>query len=193
MSRLGKFVVAVSAIWFVVATAYFSHRSGLLGLLQLLMLPLFPCLFAAIIISFVCVFKEWRQRRWRSLLPLGICFVSIFISGVSVKIIRQAIFKWPLPSYEMVVQQMESGKIPVTAELNPIPEAKSEACLAYAVLAQKDTNGVLSVEFLTEVGFPVKHSGYLYSSSGIIEPRSLIDSRWPIRHQIKDKWFYISD
>jgi MFS family permease len=193
MSRLGKFVVAISAVWFVVATTYFSHRGGIFGILQLALLPLFPCLLAAIAIGFVCIFKDWRTKNWRSLIPIAICISSIVLSGILVQIIRRVIQNYSLPIYEAVVKKMETREIFVSTNLSLIPEAKSEARFAYAVLAKRETNGVLEAEFLTEVGFPVKHSGYFYSSDGKIEHGSRIDERWPIRVQIKDKWFYVSD
>jgi hypothetical protein len=88
---------------------------------------------------------------------------------------------------------MESGSIPVSTELSPVPQAVPLADLAYAVLAQKGTNGDLIVEFLTEGGFPVKHSGYLYVSSGVVKQDSMEDERWPIRREERPRWFYISD
>lgn len=190
MSRLGKFVIVVAGIWCVGSIVFFSHRTNLS---QLLTLPLFPCFFVAFVISFVSVFSDWRQRRWRALVPFATCILSVIICGLVVPPIRRAVFVRSLPSYEEVVRQMESGRIPVFTNLTLIPQAQAQARLAYAVLAQRDTNGVLTVEFLTEGGFPVKHSGYLYCSSGNIKAGSLADSRWPIRHQEQPKWFYISD
>jgi hypothetical protein len=190
MSPLDKFVVRVAVIWCVGSTVFFSHRTNLT---QLLTLPLALCFLAAVIISIVCAFSEWRQRRWISLLPFGTCVLSVVVCGAIVRPIRQAIFVWSLPSYEGVVQQMESGSIPVSATLSRVPQAESKARLTYGVFAQKGTNGVLTVEFLTECGFPVKHSGYLYCSSGVIALGSDADSRWPIRHEEKPKWFYVSD
>ena len=190
MSRLGKFVVVVAVIWCIGSTVYFSHRTNLS---QLLTLPLGLCFLIAVIISIVCAFSDWRQRLWLSLLPFVACILSVVVSGAIVPPIRHAIFVRSLPSYEMVVQKMESGGIPVSTNLSPIPQALPLAHLAYAVFAQKDTNGVLTVEFLTEGGFPVKHSGYLYISSGVVEPGSVACSRWPIRQEERPKWFYISD
>jgi hypothetical protein len=191
MSRLGKFVVTVSVMWFALFTVYAAHRRSIT--LQLLGIPVTLCFLAAGVISIVCAFSEWRQRRWLSLLPFAVCVLSVVISGAVVRTIRHAIFARSLPSYEAVVQQMVSGSIRVSTNLSPIPQAAPLAHLAYAVLAQKDTNGVLMVEFLTEGGFPVKHSGYLYISSGVVEPGSVAYSRWPIRHEERPRWFYISD
>jgi len=190
MSRLGKFVVVAAIIWFFGSTAYGSHRTNLL---QILTFPLLLYFLAAVIISIACVFIDWRSRKWKSLFPLGACILSVLFSDIATKWIRHAIFITCLPSYEAVIRQMESGEIPVSTDLNPIPHAVSKARLAYAVRAQKDTNGVLTVEFLTESGFAVLHSGYLYCSSGTIAPRSVEDSRWPIRREERPKWFYISD
>jgi hypothetical protein len=191
MSRLGKFVVIVSVIWFAVSTVYFAHRDSVV--LQLLGALVMFCFFAAVVISIICPFTEWRQRRWHSLLPFVVCVLSVVISMSIVRAIRHGIFVRSLPSYEAVVRQMESGSIAVSTNLNPVPQAVPLAHLAYAVLAQKDSNGALTIEFLTEGGFPVKHSGYLYVSSGVIAPGSMEDERWPIRHEERPRWFYVSD
>ena len=190
MSRFGKFVVFVSAVWCIGAVALFTRRTPLL---QLLSLPLALLFFAAIVVSLGCVFFEWRQHRWRSIVPLASCVIAAFLSGMLVRTARHFVFAWALPSYEVVVHQMESGSILVSTNFANIPRAEAEARLAYRVFAQRDTNGVLVVEFDTESGFPVKHSGYLYSSSGVIEPGSRMDSRWPIRQELRSRWFYISD
>jgi uncharacterized membrane protein YvlD (DUF360 family) len=190
MSRLGKFVVVVAMIYLICATVFFSHRTLIS---QLLSLPAFSCFLVAGVISIICIFREWRQRRWFSLLPFASCVLAVVISGAVSQRIRHVIFIQSLPSYEAIVQQMESGSIVVPTKLSPIPQAVPLAHLAYAVLAQKDTNGVLMVEFLTEGGFPVKHSGYLYVSSGVVESDSMEDSRWPFRHEERPRWFYISD
>lgn len=191
MSRLGKFVVIVSVIWFVLFTVYAAHRRSIV--LQLLGMPVTLCFLAAGVISMVCALSEWRQRGWLSLAPFAVCVLAVVLSSSILRPIRHAIFVRSLPSYETVVQRMESGSIPVSTNLGLIPQAVPLAHLAYAVLAQKDTNGVLTVEFLTEAGFPVKHSGYLYISSGVVEPGSVAYSRWPIRHEERPRWFYISD
>jgi NADH:ubiquinone oxidoreductase subunit K len=190
MSRSGKFVVLVSVVWCIGSVAVFTRRTPFL---QLLSLPLALLFFAAIGTSLVCVFAGWRQCRWRSVLPLASCVIAVFLSGMLVRTARHFVFVWALPSYEAVVHQMESGSILVTTNFDNIPQAESEARLVYRVFAQRETNGVLMVEFDMESGFPVKHSGYLYSSSGVIEPGSRMDSRWPIRQEVRSRWFYISD
>jgi hypothetical protein len=190
MSRLGKFVVTVAVIWCVGYVAFFTRRTPLL---QVLTLPLVLLFFAATVASLVCGFAEWRERRWRSLVPLAACVVAFFLSGMLVRITRHLVFVWALPSYETVVQQMESGSIPLSVGFTNVPQAEAEARLAYQVFAEKSSNGVLMVEFDTESGFPSKHSGCLYSSAGAIVPGSRMDSRWRIREELRSRWFYVSD
>jgi hypothetical protein len=190
MSRSGKFVVVTSVVWLVVCTVYGAHRTPTL---QLISAPVALCFLAALVVSVVYIFSEWRMRRWLSLLPFFICVFSVVLSSALVQMIRHIIFVRSLPGYEAVVQQMKSGSIPVSTNLDLIPQARAEAPSAYAVFAREDTNGDLMVEFLMEAGFPVKHSGYLYSSSGIVAPGSPEDLRWPIRGEERPKWFYISD
>jgi hypothetical protein len=190
MSRTGKFVAIISVIWCLGSVAFFTRRTPLS---QLLSLPLALLFFAAGIRGLICVFTEWRQRHWRSLFPLATCVIEFFLSGMLVRIAGHFLFVWALPSYEAVVQQIESGRIPVSVGFDRLPQAESEARLVYYLYAEKDVNGVLMVEFDTESGFPVKHSGYLYSSSGAIEPGSRMNSRWPIREKLRNRWFYVSN
>ena len=70
---------------------------------------------------------------------------------------------------------------------------ETERDLGYLVLAERDTNGVLTVELLTGGGFPLMHSGYLYSSSGGVKLGSFFDERWPLKTEVRPKWFRISD
>jgi hypothetical protein len=81
----------------------------------------------------------------------------------------------------------------VSGEVISVPLVGAERDLGYGVLAERDPNGVLTVELLTGGGFPVKHSGYLYTSSGSVRPGSFFDERWPFKTEMKAKWFRISD
>jgi hypothetical protein len=188
MSRAGKFVVVASVIWLVANEAIAAHRTSisvLLGVFSSL------CFLGVIVFSLVLSFTDWQQRRWRALLPLAACVVAIAIFLPLGRLITDAVFDWSLPSYEAIVQQVESGSIPTSVEFSEMPQAERQARLAYGVFAQKDTNGVVRVMFFTESGFPALHSGYLYTSSG--EPGSGVESRWPTVHKVRNKWFYISN
>jgi hypothetical protein len=184
MSHVRKIIVAIALIWCVCATASAAHRTTAGVLLGLF---LAAGLLFAIVAAIACAFADWRRRRWRSLLPLGVCVISLFVPWMLVPPIRHALFVWSLPSYEAIVQRIESGSIPLTAGDGRIVQAEPGARLTYRVVAQRATNGALTVIFFTEEGFPALHSGYLYSSSG--DP----GSRWPIVEQVRSNWFFISN
>ena len=190
ISRLGKFVVVVAIIWFVGSTVFHSHRTNLT---QFLTFPLVPLFLIAIIVSVVCIFIDWRVHRWMSFFPAGACILAILLSHILTNWIRHTIFIRCLPSYQRIVRQIESGEISVSTNLTEIPQAVATARMTYSVAAYKDSNGLLTVEFLTETGFPVAHSGYLYCSSGAIQPGTIEDSRWPFRYEERPRWFSISD
>jgi hypothetical protein len=189
MTQRGKMVTLLSVVWFVVGTAYYAHR----GILQIIAVPLLFGMLTAIVLSFVWVFGDWRRVGWRAALPFLICVLSVVSSFALAIKVRQKIFEWSLPSYEAVVRQMLAGKIAVTTNRSWMPELVSQARFAYSVSAWRETNGVLTVEILTEGGFPVKHSGYLFCSGGVIAPGSIADERWPARRQLKPQWFYITN
>lgn len=187
MPRLDRITVITAGLWFL-AVATFTARPS--GLPQLFSMVLTLALLAFGLTSFARIFTRWRQERWRSVVPVSVCALVVVVAPGVGGLIRQFTFQRALPQYQAIIRQMESGEIPVTAELRRISQATGTG--AYAVLAQR-TNEVLSVEFLTGAGFPVKHSGYLYCSSGTIEKGSPMDSRWPQRREVRPSWFQISD
>jgi hypothetical protein len=188
MARDGKLMVVASVIWLFAQEAIAAHRTSL-GLLLGLLLSF--CFLLVAILAVVRVFTEWRERRWRAAIPLAVCVFAVIIFIPLGRLVSRAVFAWSLPSYERIVRRIESGSIPVPAQFGEVREAKQEARLAYAVFAGKDTNGVLTVIFFTEKGFPALHSGYLYTSSG--ELGLGLQSRLPIREKVRSKWFYVSN
>ena len=188
MSRISKITIIIAGLWFVSAVAFVARPSGLA---QLLSMVLTLGLLGFGLVSFIQVFTRWRREHWRSVIPMGACVLAVILAPEVGAMIQDISFRRALPHYESLIQQIESGNLPVSDELRSVPRTKDIS--AYSVLAQRSTNGVLMVEFLTGRGFPVKHSGYLYSSSGAIERDSRIDSRWPKRRQVRPLWFRISD
>ena len=96
------------------------------------------------------------------------------------------------PRYVALVERIQADNT-LASGIVSVPFSEAERDLGYNLLAERNTNGVLTVELLTGGGFPVKHSGYLYTSSGSIQLGSFFDSRWPLRTEVKPKWFRISD
>ena len=188
MSCFSKITVLTASLWFLVAATLPLHAqvpsSSLFSTLLTLALLLFG------FVSMTLVPARWRKERWLSIVPTASCALAVLLAPEVRVPLEKLIFTRSLPYYESIIRQMESGSIEVSADLRRIPQA--ERFPAYRVLAQQ-TNGILSVEFLTGRGFPVKHSGYLHCSSGTIERGSLMDSRRPKRVEVSPLWFRISD
>ena len=101
-------------------------------------------------------------------------------------------FKFEKSQYEKVVSLMRNGDIGIGHDLERVEVPSAYRHLAYTVIADEEPNGVLTAEFLTGGGFPVKHSGYLYRSDD--EPRKWKHiSRWPRLRKIESRWYRISD
>ena len=186
LSITGKCVVMASAIWFGTDEILLAHRTSnkLLFSFALSVVFLLACIAA-----FVLIFLEWRKRQWRAIIPFASCVFAIVLFLPVGILISHALFAWSLPSYEKVVGKLESGSVPLTQDLSELSEP--EARFANRVFASKDTNGVLTVIFFTEEGFPARHSGYLYSSSGEVSPG--IEERLPRNSRVRPKWFYVSN
>lgn len=191
LSRDGKRIVLICVLWLIGSIALFTRRTNYSFLLGL---PLAVVFLAAVFFSFLYIAAEWRRRRWHSIIPLAAWLIALFASWALIPCLDRLLFAWSFSSYQTIVREIENGAIPVYPDVdNSILSPHHEALLAHRVFAERDANGILTVEFITESGFPAKHSGYLYVSSGVIESNSRKDSRWPIREKVRDKWFWVSN
>ena len=107
--------------------------------------------------------------------------------------VREAEFEKRLPRYQALIERIkvETGIDP--GKVSSVSLTEGERDLCYSISAGHETNGTLIVELLTGGGFPLKHSGYLYSSSGKVEEGSFFERRWPIIYEVKTNWFRIAD
>jgi hypothetical protein len=147
----------------------------------------------ALVLAIVCLGSHWSSLRYRTVVPLLLCLGSCAGTPSLARAARAVQFEQRFTRFQSLIARMEAGAVPVSAEPQAISLPDEDRDLAYRVTAQRDSNGVLIVECLTGGGFPVVHSGLLYSSSGKVEPGSLFASRWPICVQVKPKWFRVAD
>ena len=174
--------------YFLASFAFGVRPTDTRGLLSLLLGLLFFCLC---IWSLVRVFTKWKKSRFWVLAPLAACLLQPIVEGQMVLLVRSELFKSRFPRYEALVQKIESGAIPVSAEGQMIPETNYDSSLAHdGVWAQREKNGTVIVEFrYGSAGPPPYHQAYLYVSSGVIKTGSDFDDRWPGRAEIREKWF----
>ncbi len=185
--RIVTFPAVVSVMWCIGSVFLRSRRTNLLPLL----IPLFILLAVGVIFAIISIFEHWRKRRWLSIIPLALCLVSFFLSPKLVEPARSALFVWSLPTYEALIHRVESGRISLSYGYQSLPGAESKARLAYGVGAEKCADGVVMIDFETEWLPLTMVAGYLYTSSGSVEPGSIMDSTWPIRRQVRPGWFYV--
>ena len=165
------------------------------GLLQLLSMLLLLVVLVILITDLVCVPHQWKQYRLKAFLPFfaaSFCLVMIFPSIISGGLLRDHLFRSRLPQYKSVLGMMMDGSIDVGDELRLIELPPEYSSLASGTMAQKDSNGILTVEFIIGGGFPVKHSGYLFRSEGKLQDWEHA-GRWPYRYKIDEHWYRISD
>jgi hypothetical protein len=183
MSQNARYTFIIAGSWFVTTIAFIVRpKPGLQFLAMFLSLALIVVGF----IGFVTAFTNWGKERWRSFIPLSTCVVVVVVAPDLGRGIRDLMFKWSLPRYEALIQRIESGNISVSKEWQKIEEA--EGLVPYGVVAKRGSNDVLMVEFRFGAGFPVKHSAYVYFSSGAID-----HSEYRRGYEIRPKWFEVSD
>lgn len=163
---------------------------------QLLLMATNSLVVILLLISIVTGFCFCSQEKSRAFVPALVCFIgllaSFFIGACLGNAIKDWRFQKDLPRYNAVVGLIEKGDLKPTSENLFIKLPNEYADLAWAVVA-KTNNNKMTIEFMTESGFPVKHSGYLFISNGDIETDVNALQHWPYHSRINMNWFQISD
>ena len=165
---------------------------------QLLSIATTGFVFFLLLISLATGLLFCFREKFRAFVPALICIIglpaNIFIGAHLGGAIKNWRFQKNLPRYTEVIHLVEKGGIkkssPGYYALDLPPQY---ADLARMVWARTNSDGTVFVEFITEFGFPIKHSGYLYISGGKIESDPDTLRRWPYRSEISSNWFRISD
>jgi hypothetical protein len=190
MPAAGKIIIPICVAWILAVIAFDWWQTNVI---KLAIMPVSAAYLISCLASFFGVFCWWRQWRFRSLVPMGICFATMILARTFSPSLMDAGFARVLPRYTAVVQEIESGQIVVSNAPTRVTLPASDATLAYTVWADRSTNGDLTVTFFVGGSFPVKHWGYLYRSSGQNPPPDWwIKNDWMGR-RLADKWFYIFD
>lgn len=154
-------------------------------------------LLASIILLAADLLFITSRRRWygsRALIPFCItsfCLAMVLPSIVAGNSLRDRVFRSRLPQYEAVLGMMMDGSIDVREELCRIELPPEYSDLAAATLAHKDSNGILTAEFIIGGGFPVKHSGYLFRSEGELRDWEHAH-RWSSWFKLDENWYRVS-
>ena len=189
MLKKHKYKFSLCFIWLITSTMFGVAMSADLQLVTMLLLPV---ILGVLIASIVSVFRNWSADKFLSFIPLAVWLFSVITPLPASKEMRKQLFNYRLPEYQSMISRIESEYFEISDELTNIQIMPTEKHLALNVFAIRE-NELLYVEFLTGGGFPVKHSGYMYSESGSIPVNSTIGKRWPSLIKINGYWFRFSD
>jgi len=194
MRRRIKVSVIYSVLFFGILLAFTIWQNPTM---QLVAMAWLLGMLLLLIINFVGGIVIWKRHRYKSFLPLSICLFTVLFSFIIAPYvgskIKDRIFYHRLYDYEKVISLFQEKELVAPHELGRVELPKKYQYLGYTVLAELDSEGTLTVEFLTGGGFPVKHLGYLYCSDGNIPPELKYRKRWPYLSRINDNWFRIAD
>jgi len=79
---------------------------------------------------------------------------------------RELRFALDLPTYEAIVARRDVQELAPGTKLDPLTLSDSEDAGIYRAGAERMADGTLLVEVWNGSGWPVRHFGYLYTSSG---------------------------
>lgn len=173
----------VLAIAVGVNAGLFAYRPGLLPQLGLM-------ISGPVIVVVACVYAVRSRDRWLRRMVVICSLIAAFPFGVIVgHRVRDLDFRVRRRErYQAIVDRIrERRSSEVSAELTRLPVQQS---LAYTAFARRTQNGTVRVEFFWGGGFPVKHTAYIYTSTGV--PTDGAWDQWWYR-RLDDHWFEAGD
>lgn len=190
-----NFISSLLTIGCCLAVGRFSAKPS--GDVQLL--SMFGVL-ALVVVGLIGVFigvRKFATKRFQAFVPATICAVGLASALIAAPVLGGAIrsrrFEANLPRYTEIVRKVEAGELRATDRLERIDLPPGYSDLAVTMLGKTNTTGDIVLEFIIGGGFPVKHSGYLYVSSGKPESDPVLLRRWPHRRKLSDNWSAIAD
>ena len=194
MSAMRISVFSIAALCCLVLAAFGGYKSGATQLALLLLTPLFCAAFVA---GVVLLYKSRARLSFGAATPLLACVCALPLGLLGAAGVRHALFQFHLPGYERLIARADIRALAPAEKPTFMPLSQEEKKLAYAMQAQRLPDGTLLVELMTEGAFPLKHAGYVYTSTGRIDASSGSSSAWlgawPRRTEIQPNWFRVAD
>jgi hypothetical protein len=146
--------------------------------------------------SLVAGLLRCRREKFHAFVPAAICIIGLLASSLVAPSLGSSIENWRfnnnLPRYVAIAHRIERGEIKTSTSLSRFELPGQDQDLAQITLAKTNNEGAV-IEFVTGLGFPLKHSGYLYISTGKIDNETDSLRRWPYHSRINVNWFRVED
>lgn len=171
----------------------FSFMLFPIGWTMFFLVCLLPVYFVTVLFDLAVIPFFEKEFRLKASISLCLYFLFLVLSVLSGFLGRQAYllkFEFQKPQYEEVVQLIQKGEIIVNDHKVEVPLKYKH--LADVIYADYDAGGVLTIEFFSGRGFPLKHIGFLYRSDDAPDKWKDI-RRWPRHKKVDAGWYLISD
>jgi hypothetical protein len=139
---------------------------------------------------------QWRSQRSQGLVPLAIGLMSLVLSLPATALasgLRQTVLEADRPYYQRVVDVYQSGRldsrVPFPTDSLPAP---IQGCCSL-IRAWRDSTGLLGVEFFTDGGFPVRHSGLVFFEDSAAAKGSSLSQRWRKGRHLEGHWYWVDN
>lgn len=181
------FVYIAASAWFALAVTLGLHLSSEV---QLGLIVATLVLVLAAVTALYAIARKWRSPG--SYLPLVCCLLAVFASPYTVRALEPVLFQHRIAALQALIARSDVASLHPgsSAELNL---SVAEQQVSYSVRAERALDGTLLVSIATEGGFPVKHAGYVYSSSGSVDPHATVLRNWSVMRPVTKQWFRAHD
>lgn len=174
MTPFGRFVLGF-ALLFAAVEAVFSYRESALQWVVVLLVPVWVGTLAA---SYRKL--PWRsaRARWTSAALILFLAIAPYVGARCGIMLRDSVFRSRLPEYEAAVRAVQAGETPLI-----FPR------LAHHITQSQDEPQVF---FIWGLGFPLRHTAFVYSPTDPRADRSFT-SRWRRIRPLAPHWYFAKD
>jgi hypothetical protein len=192
MKKLLKTIFAVGVLTCICGFWFGYSSSCFLTLFVILVGSAILMLFVTTITAIPGLWSKYRVKAFVPLLltlTLPPLWVVAGILGIRCHIFY---FHRHFTEYQEVVQQMESGQIPVDGKFSVVHLSLEYHNLARFVRADRDPNGIITADFIWGVFWPPQHFAFLYRGDGNPN-RWEHNNLWHTYSPIEKNWYMVSD
>ncbi|MCP4260900.1 MAG: hypothetical protein GY774_25830 [Planctomycetes bacterium] len=177
-------IVTVLPLIFLFSTVIFKIREN--AVLQLIFFIAILMYLALLITDISWLIKRWKSEKWLSLYPIVLWIIILLATPFITVFCVKKTFEYNLPKFQGIVEELKK-------EPHETGERKRSDKNVGRHVDSWYEDEVFIVQIWWGNGFPVKHTCYVYVSSGDIDKIEYFTKNFYGRLRLNQNWFRVFD
>ncbi len=177
-------IITILHLIFLISIVIFLIReSAILQLISMLAILMFLALF---ITNISWLIRKWKSEKWLSLYPIVLWIIILLATPFIAVFSAKKSFEYNLPKFQVIVEELKK-------EPHETGERKRSDKNVGRGIDSWYEDDIFIAQIWWGSGFPLKHTCYVYVSSGDIEKIEYFTKNFYGRIRLNQYWFSVSD